>query len=146
MITLREKLLGLGAALSAPLTENKKGHLALEFVVAEKKAFLSRKKLVYRCSVRIDDASKSVKFFEILKESGYGLSGAADGAGPGFSFKKESWNTSGKERSGTIEEAASLFGEKYNYSFDYAAIRDTIKAAAAEAGYAFEVCLLERSL
>ena len=115
-------------------------------MVAEKKSFLSRKKLVYRCVLSLDDTVRTIKFFELLKESGYGLSGAADGAGPGFSFKKESWNTSGKERSGTIEEAASLFGEKYSYSFEYAAIRDTIKAAAAEAGYAFTVCLLERSL
>ena len=68
MITLREKLLGLGAALPAPLTENKKGHLALEFVVAERKSFLSRKKLVYRCALSLDDTARTVKFYEILKE------------------------------------------------------------------------------
>ena len=89
MISLREKLLGLSGTFPAPFTENKNGVVSLEFVVAERKAFLSRKKLIYRCALSLDDTARTVKFFEILKESGYGLAGRADGAGPGFSFKKE---------------------------------------------------------
>ena len=60
---------------SGPLAENKKGIIGLEFVVAERKSFLSRKKLVYRCALSLDDTAKTVRFYEILKESGYGLSG-----------------------------------------------------------------------
>jgi hypothetical protein len=146
-MTLQEQLLDLSKTFPSPLEENKDGTLSLEFIVAERKSFLTRKKLLYRCRLRLDDQIRAVKFFEILKESGFGLGGGGDGdLEPGFSFKKETYKMSGKEREGTIEELSRFFGQEYKYSFDYSTIRNSIKKAAEEAGYSFSLYLREKSL
>ena len=146
-MTLQEQLLELSKTFPSPLEENKDGTLSLEFVVAERKSFLTRKKLLYRCRLRLDEQERAIRFFEILKECGFGLGGG--GAGdlePGFSFKKETYKMSGKEREGTIEELSKLFGQEFKYSFDYSIIRNSIKKAAEEAGYLFSLYLREKSL
>jgi predicted secreted acid phosphatase len=114
----------------------KKGVFELSFVVAERKTFLSRRKLKYTARFRIDEEKKTVRFTEMLAESGYGLS--AGDTSPGMGFKKETYNTSRKERKGTIEEQSRLFGKKYEYNFDYGAIREKIKEIARAAGYDFD--------
>ena len=147
-MSIKEKLMAL-QSLPAPLMEQKGGTLGFEAVIAERKSFLNRKKLTYRCCLRISDSDRKVRFYEVLKESGFGISGGggfAGGASPGFSFKKETYSTFGKERSGSIEEQSKLFGKDYSYAFDYAAVRNAVRAAAEEEGYALEVCLLERNL
>ena len=72
----------------------------MEAVIAERKAFLSKKKLTYICRFKVDEPAKEVRFFEMLKESGFGVaSGGCDGEmSSGFGFKKETYNTFGKER------------------------------------------------
>lgn len=146
IMPLKEQLIELGKALPGAFQEQKDGTLALEYVVAEKKGLLSRKKVTYRCRVRVDDAAKSVRMFEVLKESGFGLSSGSDEMGPGFGVRKESYKVSGKEREGVIDEQARLLGQQYKCQFDFAKVRDGVKQAAAGAGYAFEMCLIERSL
>jgi hypothetical protein len=114
--------------------------LSLEFVVAERKALLSTKKLTYKAKIKIDDSQKELAFSEMLKESGFGLSGGTGGSdmSPGFGFKKETYSVGlGGERSGSIEEQSNLFGKKYDYKFDYAKIRNQIEKAAKDAGYKF---------
>jgi hypothetical protein len=120
--------------------EEKDGLYSFEFVVAERKAFLTKKKLTYKAKFRIDDIAKEVKFNEMLKESGFGLSagGGMDDMTPGFGFKKEVYKSGMEGRSGTIEEQSNLFGEKYEYKFDYAKIRKAIEEKAQEAGYKFD--------
>lgn len=120
----------------AALTESK-GLYTFLMTVAERKFFLSRRKLTYTAKFRIDDAGKEVRFTEYLKESGFGLSTGMDEMSPGFGFKKESYKTTLGPREGTIQEQADLFGKKYTYSFDYSALRKSIENAAAAAGYAF---------
>ncbi len=145
---IREKLLAL-SSLPSPFQVQKDGTLGFEAVIAERKSFLTRKKLTYRCRLRISDSERVVRFYEILKESGFGISGGGgfdDDMSPGISFKKETYGLSGKERTGTIEEQSKLFGKDYKYSFDYASVRNAVKKAAEEEGYALEVCLLERNL
>ena len=41
----------------------------------------------------------------------------------GFGFKKETYNTFGKERTGSIEEQSKLFGKDYSYKFDFGTFR-----------------------
>lgn len=126
----------IAADNNAALTESK-GVYTLQLTVAERKFFLSRKKLTYTAKFRIDDGAKEVRFTEYLKESGFGLSTGMDELSPGFGFKKESYKTTLGPRAGTIQEQSELFGKKYTYSFDYSAIRKSIENAAAAAGYAY---------
>lgn len=120
--------------------KEKDGLYSFEFVVAERKAFLTRKKLTYKTKFRVDDNSKEVKFTEMLKESGWGISsgGGMDDMSPGFGFKKEVYKSGMSGREGTIEEQSNLFGKKYEYKVDYAKIRKAIKAKAEEAEYKFD--------
>jgi len=123
------------ATIPAGIKE-KKGVNELSFIVAERKAFLNRQKLEYTARFRIDDEKKIVKFTEILKESGSGMS--TGDTTPGFGFKKETYNTTKKERRGSIEEQSILFGKKYEYSYDFKIIREKIRELATKAGYAFD--------
>lgn len=117
----------------------KKGIFTLEIQIAERKAFLSNKKLQYIAKFRLDDGKKMFKFSEMLKESGFGLStGNNDfGMSPGFGFKKTSYNTFSGAREGTIEEQSKLFGKNYSYKFDYGKIRKNFEKIAKATGYKF---------
>jgi hypothetical protein len=127
------------SVLPAVLRE-KNGKYSFEFIVAKRKAFLSTKKLIYRASFRIDEASREVRFTEMLKETDAGVySGDSDvSISPGMGFKVETYTIGGKQREGNIAEQSALFGKKYNYSFDYSRVRREIEATAAKAGYAFK--------
>jgi hypothetical protein len=120
------------------LTE-KKGVYTLELQIAERKVFLSKKKLVYTAKFRIDEEKKVLKFTEMLKESGFGLSTGNDDfeMSPGFGFKKTSFNTLSGAREGTIEEQSRLFGKDYSYQFDYGKIRKDFEKITKAAGYKF---------
>ena len=137
-MALKEKLIEVSKNFPAEFKEQRDGSFILQFVVAERKVFLSKKKLIYKCKTRIDGMGKAVTFFEILCESSVGLSGGA-----GMGFTKETYGVKGKEREGNIEEQSRLFGKDYKYSFDYKKIRGTIKEEAEKAGYSFSVHLLE---
>jgi len=126
----------LAEAQGMSLSEEKSSYV-LEKVIAERKAFLSRKKLIYRARLNIVEETKELQFTEILKESGLGLSSGADEMSTGFGFKKEPYKTSLGPREGRIEEQSHLFGKQYSYSFDFAAFRNAIEDAARTEGYAF---------
>ena len=136
---LIETIQTIAAAQGLTLTE-KKGVHAMERVVAERKTFLCRKKLLYRARFRIVEEKKEVHFTELLKESGFGLSsGSVDtGMSPGFGFKKETYKTGLGPREGTIEEQSTLFGKQYTYTFDFSAVRKAVESAAQAAGYTFQ--------
>ena len=125
------------AAIPAGLKE-KNGLYSFEFTVAERKAFLSTKKLAYRAAFRIDEARKELRFSEMLKETGSGLSTGSDGMSPCFGFKAETYKTGTGPREGGIAEQSNLFGKQYKYSFDYSIIRKEIEVAAVKAGYGFK--------
>lgn len=135
---LQEEIKQVFAAFPSEISE-KKGVVTVEYVVAERKSFLSKKKLVYIAKYRIDEDRREVRFTEMLKESGFGLSCGDDfNQSPGFGFKKETYNTWGKGREGTIEEQSSLFGKKYSYKFDFKTIRGAIEKKVRDAGFAFK--------
>lgn len=123
----------------------KKGVWEFSTTIAERKAFLSKKKLTYSLRVRIDDGAKAVKFSEMLMEAGSGLSSGGDfdsGMSTGFGFKTESYNTFKGPRQGTIEEQSNLFGKNYSYQFDFKEIRAMVQAVAEKAGYHLEYQIL----
>ncbi len=113
-----------------------------EFVIAERKTWLSSKKLVYKGEFKINEGNKEVTFSEMLKESGFGISassfsGGSDDMSPGFGFKAGTYKTGMGGNEGTIQEQSDLFGKKYEYKFDFGKIRKAIEEVSKNAGYTF---------
>jgi hypothetical protein len=121
-----------------PEFSEKKGVTAVELVIAERKSFLSRKKLTYIARYRIDDSAKEVRFTEMLKESGPGMSGGDvdDISGPGV--KKTTYSTGRGSREGSIQEQSDLFGKKCSYAFDFNTIRAAVEKRVIDGGYIFQ--------
>ena len=150
MQTIKEALIELGGSLPAKFIEGKNDVLWMTYVVAERKSFLNKQKLSYRCRLKIDESKKALIFFEILSEVGSGISaggGFGDtemSSGFGFRVEKTSYKSGGRE--GTIEEQTVLFGKKYEINFDYKKIREDVKSIAEKFGYGFETTLRESSI
>lgn len=136
-MALLEDIRGMAAQIGAELKE-KKGVWTLRLVVAERKAFLSKKRLEYVARFRVDDAAAKLRFTEMLKESGAGVSGGTDDISPGFGFKAGTYKTGAGPREGSIAEQSELFGKEYSYSFDWGTIRGWMEQAAGAYGYGFE--------
>ena len=139
-MALLDDIKQIAAEIPAEITEDN-GLFTLRILVAERKAFLSKKKLEYIAKFRLYDEGKEVKFTEMLKESGSGLSsggGGFDDISPGFGFKKETYKTGAGPREGTIEEQSNLFGKDYAYKFDFKTIRPKVEENAKRAGYEFK--------
>lgn len=125
--------------------KDKNNVLEFSTVIAERKAFLSTKKLTYKARIKIEDDSKTIQFSEMLIEAGSGLSagGGFDGEmSSGFGFKTETYNTMSGAREGNIQEQSNLFGKKFEYKFDYKEVRSKIESVAKEAGYEFKYQIL----
>jgi hypothetical protein len=135
-------LAGLGAEVKS---KDDRGEARL--VLAEKKTFLSKKKVEYQAKYRVDDGEQVVRFFEMLKESGSGMSGGGpDDVGGGFNFKKETFKTGGGGREGTLEAQGNMLGQTYSFRFDYARTRTAVEGIAAHHGYRFEYQLTPKGL
>ena len=112
-----------------------------EILLAERKAFLTAKKLVYKASCKIDSSRHELKYSEILFEKGWGLSGGDIDRTPGFGFKAETYKLMpGKPPERVIEEQSSIFGKKYQYKFDLSDIRSRVREAATQNGLGFHYC------
>jgi hypothetical protein len=122
----------------------KKGLWNFSTIIAERKAFLSTKKLTYSMRMRIDDTAKVVHFSEMLIENGSGISAGTDfdSGSSGFGFKTESYNTFGGSRKGSIEEQSTLFGKEYSYRFNYQDIRQKVQEISQNFGYSFDYQIL----
>lgn len=144
--SFKERIVEAFRTLPLSFKEEKNGVISLESKVAERKVFLSKKALMYRAKIRMDDGSKTVKFFETLKETGAGISSGDSDISPGFGFKVERYKVSGREREGSVEELSKLFGKEYKYQFDWSKIRELVRQEAQKAGYAFQTVLNEWSL
>jgi hypothetical protein len=119
----------------------------LTVTVAERKAFLSTQKLQYVAKFRIHDDQKVIRFSELLKESGAGVSTGGDfDTSPGFGFKTETYKSGGSGREGSLEEQSTLFGKKYEYRFDFKIIRGKIEELAKAEGYQFQLQLTSKNL
>jgi hypothetical protein len=125
--------------------KEKKGVLEFSATIAERKAFLSKKKLTYSAKIRIVDDEKVVKFSEVLIEAGSGFTSGGnsdDVMSTGFGFKTESYNTFRGAREGNIQEQSNLFGKKFEYKFDYKEIRSRIEEIVKSDDYRFEYQIL----
>lgn len=129
----------LAGSLGGELSESR-GVYTLCILVAQRKAFFSRKTLEYIAKFRINDQAKEIVFTEMLKESGSGLSigGDQDNMSPGFGFKATAYKTGMGGREGTIEEQSNLFGKTYDYKFDFKRVRVEVEDLARGAGYVFK--------
>ena len=138
-MTILEEIINYASTIGAEMKE-KKGIHELSFIIAERKAFLTKKKLQFIAKFRIDEEAKEIKLTEMLKESGSGFSsgGLDDGVTSGFGFKKEVYKTGTGGREGTIEEQSRLFGKDYSYQFDYQEIRKRIEKLANSSGFTFK--------
>jgi hypothetical protein len=145
-LTLKERLVEVSKEFPAKFEAQNDGTLKLESKIAERKVLLSKKTLKYRARLRVDDDKRTVKFFEILEETGLGLASGASDISPGFGFKTETYKVTGKGREGGIEELSKLFGKDYKYSWDYSKLRKNIQHEIEKAGYTFSICLTERDV
>jgi hypothetical protein len=140
-MSLRDEIATYADELGGELSE-KKDIFKIEILIAERKAFLSKKKLRYIAKFRIKDDTKELKFTEMLAESGSGLSSVGSdfdgGMSTGFGFKAETYKTGSGGREGSIEEQSKLFGKDYSYKFDYKAIRSKFESLAKSEGYSFK--------
>lgn len=136
-MSIKDELAKVASQISGELAE-KKGVFEITSTIAERKAFLSVKKLTYSAKIKVYEDKKEVHFSEMLKESGAGISSSFDSdMSPGFGFKKEVYKTGSQGREGSIEEQSKLFGKNYSYKFDYAQVRKSIEAICETYGYKF---------
>ena len=139
-MSIVEEIKTFAGSIPADIKE-KKGVCELTFVVAERKAFLSKEKLTYTAKFRVDDANKQVKFTEMLNESSSGMSNT------GTSFSTSSFKTGKGGRSeSVIEQQSSQFGKKYDYQFDFKTVREKIEVLAEAAGYDFQYQITAKGL
>jgi hypothetical protein len=118
-----------------------------KLLIAERKSFLSKKKVEYSAKFRVDEDDRSVHFTETLKESGSGLSGGdMVDVGGGFTFAKETYRTGPGGRDGSLEAQGNLLGKKYAFTFDYGRIRAAVRAIAERHAYRFEYQVFPRGL
>jgi hypothetical protein len=140
-MALIDDISGMTSSIGAELKE-KKGVYTLTLVVAERKAFLSKKRLEYIAKFSVDDAARELRFTEMLKETGSGVSSGGDDISPGFGFKAETYKTGAGPREGGITEQSDFFGKQYSYSYDWNAIRTWMEQAAQAAGYGFSYSII----
>ena len=116
------------AALGEYTVKDEKYGISFSKVIAERKAFLSKKKLEYSGKIKINEETKEVVFSDMLKESGSGLSMGSDSdMSSGFGFSASTYSMGGNGRSGTIEEQSTLFGKTYSYTFEYEEVRTMVE-------------------
>ena len=131
----------IGAALSPlpqlSLTWGGKTDLSITNELANANWGVGKKKVEYSAVLRLDAASQTVFFWEMIKESGRGLAAL-------FSFKTETYRTDGMTRSGNVQETAYGPGGKLiDYTWDYGQVRQIIEAAVRSQGWRFETVLLK---
>lgn len=97
-----------------------------------------KKKVTYSAIMKAEDADRTVYWWEMLQESGGGLSFGTMGS--------ESTSTFGAKRYGTTKEVViGPGGVAMDYSWDYAVTRQLAKEIAARHGFAFKVVMRKKS-
>ena len=96
-----------------------------------------KKKVEYSARLLADQGTRTIIFWEIIKESSHGIAAL-------FSFKTETYRTDGMTRSGTVNETGYGFGGKViDYNWDYAQTRQVIEGAARHQGWQFKTVLMK---
>lgn len=98
---------------------------------------VGKKKVEYSACILADGATRSIVFWEMIKESGWGL-------GTIFSFKKETFRSDGKTISGTVKECGYGFnGKVIDYKWDYSQVRNLVEGIVKDKGWQFKTVLLK---
>ena len=118
----------------------------IKMVLAEQKSFLSKKSVEYSARFAADDATRVVRFFEMIKESGSGMAAGDGDFGGGWGVSKETYKTGPGGREGTLEEQGSLLGKKFAFTFDYGRIRNEVRTIAERNGYQFAYQITPKGL
>lgn len=119
----------------------------VKIVLAQQKSFLSKKTVEYSAKFKVEEDERVVRFFEMLKESGSGMSaGDAGGVGGGWGVSKETYKTGASGREGDIEAQGSLLGKKYAFTLDYGKIRKDVQGMAERSGYRFDYKITPKGL
>ncbi len=119
----------------------------IKIIIAQQKSFLSKKTVEYSAKFKVQEDERAVRFFEMLKESGSGMSGGDAGdVGGGWGVSKETYKTGAGGREGGIEAQGSLLGNKYAFTFDYARIRNDVQGIAERSGYRFDYQITPKGL
>lgn len=97
-----------------------------------------KKKVTYSAIMKAEDSERTVYWWEMLQESGGGLSFGG--------MQSESYSTFGTKRYGTTKEVViGPGGVAMDYSWDYASTRQLAEEIAARHGFAFKVVLRKKS-
>lgn len=134
------------ASLPAAKTGGKGQNGEVKMIIAEQKSFLSKKTVEYSARFAVDEAARTVRFFEMLKESGSGMSAGDGDFGGGWGVSKETYKTGFGGREGTIEQQGALLGKRFGFTFDYGRIRDEARAIAERNGYQFSYQITPKGL
>ncbi len=127
-MSIEEELRGIAAEFGLDSKEEK-GVVALSRPAAEKKGFLSKRKVTYRALYKIDPEKKELHFTEFLVESGSGAGGTGS----------ESWST-GRDKEGPegrVGKRMSALAKKYQIHFPAVEVGVRFRQAAEAGGYAF---------
>ena len=99
---------------------------------------IGKKKIEYSAILKAVEAEKTIYWWEVLKESGAGMSFGG--------FESESYSTMGKKRSGTTRQVVlGPDGVQIDADWDYGATRQIIESIAAERGWSVKVVLRKGS-
>lgn len=119
------------------LTRGKNADLEISNELADANWTVGSKKIEYSARLLADPATRTIIFWEIIKEKGQGFAAL-------FSFKTETYRSDGRHLSGTVSETAFGPGGKViDYKFDYAEVRQIIEAAAKYQGWQFKTVLMK---
>jgi len=112
--------------------------LVIASEVANANWITGKKKVTYSAIMKAEESERTVYWWEMLQESGGGLSFGTMGV--------ESTSTFGTKRYGTTREVViGPGGVAMDYSWDYAATRQLAEEIAARHGYGFKVVLRKKS-
>jgi hypothetical protein len=119
------------------LIQGQKADLEISNELANANWTVGKKKVEYSACLIADPGTRTIIFWEIIKESGRGMAAL-------FSFTTETYRTDGTTRSGTVKETGYGFGGKViDYNWDYAQVRQTVEAAAQSQDWQFKTVLMK---
>lgn len=119
------------------LVRGQKTDIEISSTLADANWQVGRKKVTYSACVLADVGTRTIVFWEMIKETGSGL-------GSFFSFKKETYSSDGRTRSGTVKETAyGPDGKIIDYEWDYSQVRNMVQDVARAHGWQFKTVLLK---
>lgn len=111
--------------------------IAIDNEVARASWGTGKKKVEFTAAMKADEAQRTLYYWEMLKESGGGLSFGT--------FESESYGISGMKRSGKKKETViGPGGVAMSYDWDYGATRRIVESVAERHGFRVKVVLLRK--